>query len=165
SAREHPVPHSTKQGRDIRTFFREFPCPRIENLVFYPLKYLFDITVRWDTNKYCSARKPFHISTMHTKTSFALVSLFVALLLPGCDKPQAHLKSLIGESVKVQFRRDALGAAAALPVPPTTDSMNGAATSISGTLVAVEIDSVVVEVDKKSNWIPRDVILSIEATE
>jgi hypothetical protein len=114
---------------------------------------------------YRSARKPFHISTMHTKTSFALVSLFVALLLPGCDKPQAHLKSLIGESVKVQFRRDALGAAAALPVPPTTDSMNGAATSISGTLVAVEIDSVVVEVDKKSNWIPRDVILSIEAKE
>jgi len=102
---------------------------------------------------------------MHTKTSIALFSLFVVLLLPGCDKPQAHLKSLIGKSVNVQFRRDALGAAAALPVPPTSDGINGAATSISGTLVAVENDSVVVEVDKKSNWIPKNVILSIEAKE
>ncbi|MEQ1824206.1 MAG: hypothetical protein ABL949_16995 [Fimbriimonadaceae bacterium] len=94
-----------------------------------------------------------------------MFSIFAALLLPGCDKPQEHLKSLIGEPVKVQFRRDALGASAALPIPPTTDIMNGAATSISGTLVAVEIDSVVIEVDKKSNWIPREVILSIEARE
>lgn len=67
--------------------------------------------------------------------------------------------------MKVQFRRDALGAGAALPVPPTTDIMNGAVISISGTLVAVEIDSVVIEIDKKSNWIPRDVILCIESKE
>ena len=101
---------------------------------------------------------------MRIKTSSTIFLILAALLLPGCDRPQEHLKSLIGEPVKVQFRRDALGAAAALPVSPTTDSINGAATSISGTLVAVEVDSVVLTVNENTKWIPRDVILSIEAT-
>lgn len=109
-------------------------------------------------------KKISYISDMRIKTSSTIFLILAALLLPGCDRPQEHLKSLIGEPVKVQFRRDALGAAAALPVSPTTDSINGAATSISGTLVAVEVDSVVLTVDENTKWIPRDVILSIEAT-
>ena len=32
-------------------FFKEFPCLIKEKLIFYSLKCLSDITIRWDANK------------------------------------------------------------------------------------------------------------------
>ena len=70
----------------------------------------------------------------------------------------------------VQFRRDILGTESDLPVGPNTDNINGAETVVSGTLLKVNADSIVVEnnvniaINEKMSqrWIPREVILLVE---
>ena len=86
---------------------------------------------------------------MYTKTTFSICTIFVALLLGGCDKPQEQLQGWVGQSVTVKFRRD----------------YGGPDVSSGGKLIAVEATAVVIEADrsKKPNWIPKDVILSIES--
>ena len=69
----------------------------------------------------------------------------------------------MGKNVRVQFRRDALGAAAALPISPTTGEINGASTTVVGTLIRVEADAIVVDSQGRPKWIPREVILLVEA--
>ena len=55
------------------------------------------------------------------------------------DKTPRHpLVSNIGKPCTVQFKRNALGGAADLPVPPTTGSINGAEVSINGKIRAVD---------------------------
>ena len=79
-------------------------------------------------------------------------------------------KDWIGKSVTVQFRRDILGTESDLPVGPNTDNINGAETVVSGTLLKVNADSIVVEnnvniaINEKMSqrWIPREVILLVE---
>lgn len=98
---------------------------------------------------------------------FALGSLSllaVPLFVTGCNDAQAASEASsppLGRSCTVQFRRDALGAAAALPVPPTTDSINGSETSISGTLRMATEEWVVVHTGKEI-WIPKSVVLLIK---
>ena len=69
---------------------------------------------------------------------------------------------MVGETVRVQFRRDALGSGAPLPVPPTTSEINGASTVLIGKLIHAESHAIVVEADGRQNWIPREVILLVQ---
>ncbi|QDV52788.1 hypothetical protein [Gimesia fumaroli] len=73
------------------------------------------------------------------------------------------LHQWIGKEVNIQFRRDALGVAAPLPVSPTTSSLNGAKTSISGKLICVDSKGLVIGTERRPTWVPREVILLVEA--
>lgn len=88
----------------------------------------------------------------------------VILSLSGCDQDRPE-QPPTGSRVTIQFRRDALGSAHPNPVPPTTDSINGAAVSFSGTLSKANRDWIVVSQDGKAHWIPRDVILLIRVNQ
>lgn len=93
---------------------------------------------------------------------FTLILPF-CFLLPGCGStPQDSARKLIGKTVKVQFRRDALGGAASIPISPFTDNMNGADTSALGKVEIVEGNWIVIQRSGKLTWIPREVILAIE---
>ena len=100
-------------------------------------------------------------------TLAGLFAAAISLFLLGCESSEkedpvgAHLPNWVGKNVEVQFRRDALGAAAALPVSPETGQINGASTSFYGKLIKVEGSSVVIEVNGSLKWIPRDVILYV----
>lgn len=72
------------------------------------------------------------------------------------------LKEQIGRSCTVQFRRDALGAAAELPVSPTTGTINGAQVSVSGRLESVDRDWVVIKSGSKGLFIPQSTVLMIQ---
>jgi hypothetical protein len=101
------------------------------------------------------------------------VSLFLSLaavmIVSGCGSRQdgdlstSELRQWTGKNVRVQFRRDALGAAASLPVPPTTGEINGAATCVVGKLMKAERAGIVIGPEERPKWIPREVILFVEA--
>ena len=97
--------------------------------------------------------------------TFAMVAvLTVTLMNTGCDRAQAAPGSLNppnGKSCTVQFRRDALGTAANLPVPPMSSAINDAATSVTGVLKLTTEEWVVLDRDGKEVWIPKGVILLI----
>ena len=110
---------------------------------------------------------------MHSHHCLLVFGFFTSLFVYGCAKPEGpnlsddskkgwELSQWVGESVRIQFRRDALGAAAALPVSPTTGSINGASTSMVGTLELVDSDAIVVKADNRPRWVPREVILFVE---
>ncbi len=92
-------------------------------------------------------------------------SLFVVWFLAGCGSSDLP----IGTEVVVQFDRSALGAAADLPVPPTTSGINGAATSVSGKLERVTTEWIRLRTTTGSSehpyqttlWIPQDKVLMI----
>jgi hypothetical protein len=67
-----------------------------------------------------------------------------------------------GAQCVVQFRRDALGAAANLPVPPRTGSINGAETAIYGKLKHTRGEWIVLDRGSKDVWVPKSVVLLIE---
>lgn len=77
------------------------------------------------------------------------------------------LGQLVGRSVKVQFRRDALGLSATsnAPVPITGQGPGGRAVSINGTLRAATGVWLVIEREKTSYWIPQASILLIETAD
>jgi hypothetical protein len=82
-----------------------------------------------------------------------LPALILSALSSGCDRPSENeisieaLSQMVGETVRVQFRRDALGAAAPLPFSPTTGEINGASTSLVGKLTKAEASAIVVEAE------------------
>ena len=88
-----------------------------------------------------------------------MATAFVAVFLAGCD---ARPTPPVGKQCTIQFRRDALGTGASIPVPPMTDNMNGADISISGTLKSTAGDWVVLEVGIREVWVPKTVILLIK---
>jgi len=102
-------------------------------------------------------------------TALLIAGLAVAVTFSGCTRESPDgmstgtLREWSGKNVRVQFRRDALGSAAALPVPPTTGEINGAATCVIGTLIEVEHAGIVIGPDERPKWIPREVILFVEA--
>ena len=106
---------------------------------------------------------------MNNSKYILLLCLILSALLSGCDSPSENrvsseaLSQMVGETVRVQFRRDALGAAAPLPVSPTTGEINGASTTLVGKLTKAEPGAIVVEADGRLNWIPREVILLVQA--
>ena len=83
----------------------------------------------------------------------------VAILLSGCgSEPE---QPPVGKTVTVQFRRDALGSGQT-PVPPTTDTMNGARVSLTGELVEASSQWFVVKFGGEDHWIPRAMVLLIK---
>lgn len=99
------------------------------------------------------------------------VTIFVCgmiLALCGCsNSPNTGERNLlagkIGQNCTVQFRRgDGLGGGGNVPIPPTTNAMNGAEVSVGGKLQAVEGNWIVVGVDKQEYYIPRESILLIQ---
>lgn len=98
---------------------------------------------------------------------FLCFSLLVGAILAsaGVFSANGGLEAKVGKTCTIQFRRgDALGGGGSTPVPPTTDNMNGAQVSMSGTLAAVEGDSILVKLPGQSTeiWIPRASILLIK---
>ena len=88
-------------------------------------------------------------------------ALLAVALLSACDRSDTPSLQ-IGKPCTIQFRRDALGAAASLPVPPMTGSINGADTSIAGTLKRSTAEWLVIEKSGDEIWIPKSVILLIQ---
>jgi hypothetical protein len=88
-------------------------------------------------------------------------------VLAGCDSSPSLP---IGKDVVVQFDRSSLGAAASLPVPPTTEGINGAGTAIRGKLLGATkswiqlgvTTSRVQGASVQTFWIPREKILLIQ---
>ena len=98
--------------------------------------------------------KPLHLFTF---------ILPATLLLSGCGSQAPDpARKLIGKNVTIQFRRDALGGAANIPVPPFTNNINGAETSASGKVEMVEGNWLVIQRSGNLTWIPREVVLAIE---
>jgi hypothetical protein len=99
-------------------------------------------------------------------TRFCMFMLVLAMAVTGCDdSPQtsSYGNLPVGATCTVQLRRDALGGAASVPVPVLTDNINGAEVSVSGTLVKVDADWVVITVDKNMLWIARPNVLLIKS--
>jgi len=77
--------------------------------------------------------------------------------------PASHpLAQYLGQACTVQFKRNALGGGANLPVPPTTGSINGAQVCLGGTLEAVTGNSILIAQPQKRYWIPIDSVLLVE---
>lgn len=88
--------------------------------------------------------------------------------LAGCgSNPNAgernFFSSKLGANCKIQFRRgDCLGASGGNPVPPITDSINGAEVSLAGKLQAARDGWFVIVRADNEYRIPRESILLIE---
>ena len=85
----------------------------------------------------------------------------VALLCSCSSNHKSYLKGKLGKPCTVQFKRNALGGAS-LPVLPTTNTINGAVVSISGTLKKIDKDAVIISDGTTTYWIPKDSILLIQ---
>ena len=92
---------------------------------------------------------------------YFLTLLCFTLLLSSCDRDE-DVGPPVGKLCTIQFRRDALGAAATLPVSPMTRNINGADTSIEGILVKITEQWVVIEKGGKQVWVPKTVVLLIQ---
>ena len=98
------------------------------------------------------------------------VSIAGSLLLSGCGQilppPPSHaadLLPLMGQICTVQIKRSTLGAAASLPIPPTTDNINGAQVSVSGKVKQIGEDWIVLQGAGEDLWIARTEIMLIQA--
>lgn len=85
----------------------------------------------------------------------------LVFMISGCmPVGEAVIGPKFGKQCTVQFKRDALGAASLNPVPPLTNSFNGAETSVSGTLTHADADWIVIDSGTGSEWlIPKSNIL------
>lgn len=84
----------------------------------------------------------------------------------GCNSSppsdESTFSRKIGSGCVVQFRRDALGAAASLPVSPRTGEINGASVTVAGELVRVTNTWVVIRTGDHEFFIPKESILMLE---
>lgn len=98
--------------------------------------------------------------------ALVLLSLAACNIDASSNSSVSHpLASRKGDTVEVQLRRDALGAKAELPIPPTTDIYNGAEVSISGELRKITSAGVLLEIDGDDVWVPSESILLLEFPE
>ncbi|MBW3625455.1 MAG: hypothetical protein KY468_18830, partial [Armatimonadetes bacterium] len=97
---------------------------------------------------------------MKRSRALLLVGGVLSLAMAGCNV-QSSLP--VGQNVIIQFRRDALGAGASLPVPPTTQEWNGASVYLYGMLRGADAEWLTLEREGKTYWIPRINVLLIEA--
>ncbi len=121
---------------------------------------------------------------MNTRFPTVIAALLAGAVLffslSGCQAPVAQAEGEaakevaaevprqipVGASCTIQFRRDALGANMSLPISPTTDSINGAIVSVSGTLAAINDEWVVIsDADNQQTWIPRSMILLVRVAQ
>ncbi len=82
----------------------------------------------------------------------------------GGGAGQSPLASIIGRSVKVQFRRDALGLSATsnAPIPLTSPGPGGRAVSLTGIVRSARGGWLVIDRETDTYWIPQAAILLIE---
>jgi hypothetical protein len=84
------------------------------------------------------------------------------LAFSGCgDRSAQPIYGKSGTQCEVQFRRDALGAAAALPISPQTGSINGAVVALNGKLEKTGVDWIVVSNADGDHLIPMHAILLV----
>ena len=75
-----------------------------------------------------------------------LAAATLALINTGCNSAGASSTGpQRGVQCTVQFRRDALGAAASLPISPMTGGINGADTALSGKLIGTTDEWIILE--------------------
>jgi hypothetical protein len=94
-------------------------------------------------------------------TLMCVMAIAATLFIIGRTSATAADRST-ARACTIQFRRDALGAAANLPISPMTGGINGADTAISCTFKSMREDWVIVERAGKEVWIPKGVILLME---
>jgi hypothetical protein len=118
----------------------------------------------------------------HKFATVILLVLFAGIACWHIHRPRPHHSPLHhpsaiapkpGTLCTVQFRRDSLGAASNLPIPPTTNIVNGSAVSIQGELIFVSPEAILLDQvnahyivngvpNMKRFWIPKSSILAIE---
>lgn len=103
-----------------------------------------------------------------------LMTVFAGCESEGIDQESSRLlRSKVGESCVVQFRRDALGTASPNPISPMTGNHNGAETVLRGVLKSVKGDWLILDVpvpdtmiDGKSVvrecWVPKASVLLLQ---
>ncbi len=101
---------------------------------------------------------------MNPISTLRLTAVLLAVFaIAGCDNDDEGAPSLkLGKPCAIQFRRDALGAAAPLPIAPMTVNINGADTNITGTVMRTTAGWIVLEKEGGEIWIPKGVILLIQ---
>lgn len=95
-----------------------------------------------------------------------LVGVVGVVGLVGCSPPDVAVTDTmnvpeaprVGDSVRVQLRRDHLGAGER-PIGPTIDVANGTQTSLNGKLQVLTERWVVIDSGKKRHWIARSSVL------
>ena len=92
-----------------------------------------------------------------------LLITLASLALAGCASGETGTPHPgdppIGAQCRLQFNRSDLGAAASLPIPPTTGSINGAEVSVSGKILSIDEDWVVLDDGHSKLWVPRRNVL------
>jgi hypothetical protein len=84
----------------------------------------------------------------------------------GHSDPDHPLAFGVGKFCTVQFKRNALGGGAALPVSPLTNVSNGAEVSCGGKILSVTREGLLLEMDGSRHlWIPMDSILLVDLPE
>jgi hypothetical protein len=95
------------------------------------------------------------------------LGLIGVLAVTGCGgddppPPDPMLGGRVGDNCTVYLRRDALGMAAPSPSPALTGNHNGADTAVSGKLIRVNAEWVVIADGRRELTIPKSAILVIE---
>jgi hypothetical protein len=107
---------------------------------------------------------------MKTLITVLAMGLAMAGLLAGTGCEQRSLAAIGGSVAQpkgkvctVQLRRDALGSAAASPVPPLTGSINGVQVAITGKVLVMDSEWVMVATEKDGTiYIPKEVVLLVQ---
>jgi hypothetical protein len=95
---------------------------------------------------------------MH-KLELLLPSTLLALVVCGCASGST-MSPPIGSTCSVHFRRDSLGVASESPIPISTGTHNGAEIILSGEIVKMDDEWLVLKVaGKTETWVPQNVIL------
>jgi len=105
---------------------------------------------------------------MH-KLELLLPSTLLALVVCGCasgstsSQKRMTMSPPIGSTCSVHFRRDSLGVASESPIPISTGIHNGAVIILSGEIVKMDDEWLVLKVaGKTETWVPRNVILHMK---
>ena len=88
--------------------------------------------------------------------------IFAACHKKPAPKPIADATPPIGKNCTVQLRRDAMGAAAPVPIPPLSANHNGIDTCVTGKLKMINPDWIVLDRNGSDMWIPKSSVLLVQ---
>ena len=95
-----------------------------------------------------------------------LLMTIASLALAGCASGMSGARQAgdppIGADCRLQFRPSDLGVATSLPVPPTVGAINGADVNVSGKLLRIDQDWVVLDTGRSKLWVPRRNVLLLQ---
>ena len=115
-------------------------------------------------------RKTYRGKTMKKSILFCCMLAAITVCAVGCkDRSQKDvLSEKVNSNCTIYFNRAALGGTSPNIVPATTDSIDGASISLSGKLIKVTPEWIVLEYYpdnnikmKRNAWIPRRVVLFV----